>query len=443
MAYQSLDPIDLSTAAVGDSYTALPSGQYEGVSQVLLTNNSGFAFAISASSMGELPPLSAYSSAAYNAPPNGGALTATISGGQPGNQPPVQLGIMLAFGTSNFGGVSQAVGSVNIGSEVNITGNVTVDSITGTVDANITNANLPVSGSVDANITNATLTVDGTVSLTAGQVVEVTNQAGGSLTVAGTVAVNDIAGTVTVDANGSTINIDELLNTITVGHQATATSTLTFTAQQGTTNLLVVLPFPLGGSNTTVVPTVTTSGSGIVGVPRPVLATSAITVWEIATINPGTVTVTIPSAATWNVAEVVGRLPWAAVGTITYVVPNPAGGFEWSFTLPYAAQLTRLSAKFLAGSTTANRWLYLVTSQSASYGGYIPLSSAATTANAQVLVGAATGPPAVPVTEAGLGITLARLPSGALPAGLVVSSYVEGFQAADQWSSIQVDLVDP
>ena len=172
MAYQSLDPIDLSTAAVGDSYTALPSGQYEGVSQVLLTNNSGFAFAISASSMGELPPLSAYSSAAYNAPPNGGALTATISGGQPGNQPPVQLGIMLAFGTSNFGGVSQAVGSVNIGSEVNITGNVTVDSITGTVDA---------------NITNATLTVDGTVSLTAGQVVEVTNQAGGSLTVAGTV----------------------------------------------------------------------------------------------------------------------------------------------------------------------------------------------------------------------------------------------------------------
>jgi hypothetical protein len=205
VAYQSLDPIDLSTAAVGDSYTALPSGQYEGVSQVLLTNNSGFAFNISASSMGELPPLSAYSSAAYNAPPNGGALTATISGGQPGNQPPVQLGLMLAFGTSNFEGVSQAVGSVNIGSEVNITGNVTVDSITGTVDANITNASIPVTGTVDANITNATLTVDGTVSLTAGQVVEVTNQAGGSLTVAGSVDAN--ISNATIDVSGSTVTI--------------------------------------------------------------------------------------------------------------------------------------------------------------------------------------------------------------------------------------------
>jgi hypothetical protein len=330
-----------------------------------------------------------------------------------------------------------------VGNELNVTG--TVDAtVSGSVDANITNANIPVTGTVEVS-TAAGSTVDvtgSTVSIAAGQVVEVTNESGGSLTVAGTVNIGTTP-TITVDANGSTINIDELLNTITVGHQASATDTLTFTAQPGTTNLLVILPFPLGGSNTTVVPTVTTSGSGIVGVPRPVLATSAITVWEIATINPGTVTVTIPSAATWNAAEVVGRVPWAAVGAITYDVPEPAGGFEWSFTLPYAAQLTRLSAKFLAGSTTANRWLYLVTSQSASYGGYIPLSSAATTANAQVLVGAATGPPAVPVTEAGLGITLARLPEGPLPAGLSISSFVEGFQASDQWSSIQVDLVDP
>ena len=334
-------------------------------------------------------------------------------------------------------------GATTVGNELNVTG--TVDAtVSGSVDANITNANIPVTGTVEVS-TAAGSTVDvtgSTVSIAAGQVVEVTNESGGSLTVAGTVNIGTTP-TITVDANGSTINIDELLNTITVGHRASATDTLTFTAQPGTTNLLVILPFPLGGSNTIVVPTVTTSGSGIVGVPRPVLATSAITVWEIATINPGTVTVTIPSAATWNVAEVVGRLPWAAVGTITYVVPNPTAGSEWSFTLPYAAQLTRLSAKFLAGSTTANRWLYLVTSQSASYGGYIPLSSAATTANAQVLVGAATGPPAVPVTEAGLGITLARLPEGPLPAGLSISSFVEGFQASDQWSSIQVDLVDP
>ena len=98
-----------------------------------------------------------------------------------------------------------SAGVVNVGAEVTVNGTVDVGTISGTVDANITNANLPVSGSVDANITNATLTVDGTVSLTAGQVVEVTNQAGGSLTVAGTVDAN--IQNATIDVTGSTVTL--------------------------------------------------------------------------------------------------------------------------------------------------------------------------------------------------------------------------------------------
>ena len=474
MAYQSLDPIDLSTAAVGDSYTALPSGQYEGVSQVLLTNNSGFAFNISASSMGELPPLSAYSSAAYNAPPNGGALTATISGGQPGNQPPVQLGIMLAFGTSNFGGVSQAVGSVNIGSEVNITGNVTVDSITGTVDANITNANLPVSGSVDANITNATLTVDGTVSLTAGQVVEVTNQAGGSLTVAGTVDATVQNATIesgTVDI--SIMPIGTLLATLAPG-------SISYTIDAATVadnNTLTICGVPadlthLGSISNAAAPNypvpfgnMTSPGvdTGPVAVVVDVPANMGVVIQF--TTPPANELLVYGSTGVELVAATVTNLPMATMGentqalqvrphltTVPISVGSPAAGADWAFTLPYPARVRAIYASLTTDSTAGSRVPAFVVNLGQPYvvsfgandTAISPPSWALYTVgpSSAVNLTAAIGAPqmAAPGTD---GRIFATLPDfGVMATGQSVSSSTLGLQSGDQWSSINV-LLEP
>lgn len=456
MAYQSLDPIDLSAAAVGDSYTALPSGQYEGVSQVLLTNNSGFAFAISASSMGELPPLSAYSSAAYNAPPNGGALTATISGGQPGNQPPVQLGIMLAFGTSNFGGVSQAVGSVNIGSEVNITGNVTVDSITGTVDANITNASIPVTGDVQANVTNATLTVDGTVSLTAGQVVEVTNQAGGSLTVAGTVDATVQNATIesgTVDI--STMPIGSLLTTLAPG----ANSYTIDAATIAKSNTLVLTGTPTDLSHLTSVTTSTApfyalpfGGIILPGSNVPCVVMVALPTDVGVTIAFGNTPATAPvedilvygSTGVSMVAAAVTNLPLSAInpsGTPavnvrphvpvqTVSVGNPAAGADWSFALPWPARVKAVWAQLDSAAGGSNPTLYVAG---------VPLYWETGTLSAGTYyLRAWPGPPALAVVSQFSNILLAFPDMGVLPAGAVINA--NGQAAGDQWSNINVVL---
>ena len=129
--------------------------------------------------------------------PAGSPVWARVTPGQSGSPSSVNVSVYP-------GSPSPPQGSVIVPNQVTVNGTVDVSTISGTVDANITNANLPVSGSVDANITNASLTVGGTVSLTAGQVVEVTNAAGGSLTVAGTVDAN-VAGNVTIDAG--TVNV--------------------------------------------------------------------------------------------------------------------------------------------------------------------------------------------------------------------------------------------
>lgn len=94
--------------------------------------------------------------------------------------------------------VTPAAGSTfDVTGDVTVAGSVDVASgtveISGTPDVNVTNASIPVSGSVDATIT-------GPVSIATGQVVDVQNAAGGSLTVAGTV---DIGGTPSVAISGT------------------------------------------------------------------------------------------------------------------------------------------------------------------------------------------------------------------------------------------------
>ena len=162
----------------------------------------------------------------------GQPVWARVTPGQAGNPTSVELSVYP-------GSPSAPQGAVDIANEVTVNGTVDVGTISGTVDANITNASIPVSGSVDANITNATLQIAGTVDIAAGQVVEVTNESGGSLTVAGTVDISSVGGTVTVDANGSDVTVDAvgvgaLLGTIPVN-----VTSAQFTVAAGVNSLII------------------------------------------------------------------------------------------------------------------------------------------------------------------------------------------------------------
>lgn len=118
MSFSTPAQIDLTSGTVGSSYTALPSGQsYGSVTQVLLTNNSGFVFNVTSSSDGELPQLQAFSNAVYNAPANGGSLTVTIASGNP-NAIDANLQPQYAIGDSTFTGISPALVPVGVNTSV-------------------------------------------------------------------------------------------------------------------------------------------------------------------------------------------------------------------------------------------------------------------------------------------------------------------------------------
>ena len=211
----------------------------------------------------------------------GQPVWARVTPGQAGNPTSVELSVYP-------GSPSAPQGAVDIANEVTVNGTVDVGTISGTVDANITNASIPVSGSVDANITNATLQIAGTVDIAAGQVVEVTNESGGSLTVAGTVDISSVGGTVTVDANGSDVTVD-----------AVGVGTIVKTLPSGATSVSV------------------TVGSGVnslVMSPVPI----EITV-QVSTATPGT-TVYLPNSTVINsdgTKTVVVQIPFAGTYTVT------------------------------------------------------------------------------------------------------------------------------
>ena len=98
--------------------------------------------------------------------------------------PTVNIAANQVVEVQNPSGTTLAVsGSVDISNTpaVSISGTPNVAISSGTVDANITNAAVPVSGSVDATIQNASLTVAGSVdigTIAAGQVIEVINSPG-------------------------------------------------------------------------------------------------------------------------------------------------------------------------------------------------------------------------------------------------------------------------
>lgn len=185
---------------------------------------------------------------------------------------------------------SPSAGVVNVGAEVTVNG--TVDAtVSGSVEANITNASIPISGSVDANITNATLTVDGTVSLAANQVVEVTNESGGSLTVAGQVDVGSVSGTVTIDANGSDVTVDAVGMGALLGTIPADTTSAQFTVAAGVNSLIItpIAEVPV----TTVTVSVAVSGTNVY-LPTAITVNSDGSKSVVCqTLVPGTYTVTL------------------------------------------------------------------------------------------------------------------------------------------------------
>ena len=168
--------------------------------------------------------------------PEGLPVWARVTPGQPGNPTEVQLGVWP-------GSPSAPQGAVDIANEITVTGTVDVGTVTGKVTVDVpgtvdigtvtgpvtvetatgTSLDVTASGTVDVSGVSGTVDVSGsTVSITAGQVVDVQNAAGGQLTVAGAVDVGTVTGTVTIDANGSDVTVDAvgvgaLLATITTG----------------------------------------------------------------------------------------------------------------------------------------------------------------------------------------------------------------------------------
>jgi len=170
---------------------------------------------------------------------------------------------------SNTPAVTVSSGTVDIGNTpaVTISGTPTIDIAAGQVVQveNTSGGSITVAGTIDANITNATLDISGTVDLAAGQVVQVENTSGGSITVAGSV---DIGNTPSVSI-GNAPSVDPTFSTalttaLSTGGavtsiDVTATTTPVLTGQSLTLasgsniqTLTVAQPAPAGATTITV-----------------------------------------------------------------------------------------------------------------------------------------------------------------------------------------------
>lgn len=462
---------------------------------------------------------------------------------------------------------------VSIGNEVTMTGDVTATitgttdvnvtnanlsvtgsvDVTGTADVNVTNATIPVSGSVDANITNATLTVDGTVDIAAGQVVQVENTSGGSITVAGTIDIN--GGTLDVNnVAGGTVDISALgTGTQLLATASSTTTSVTVTPPSGTGSLLVTNLWSTTGSLPVITSVNDQNGVALTAIPVPISAgggqagrtnwyidiplangsttytidVSAVNAYNwyvyantgvglVATLplptpplvqylpnaasvtftplqttkaliiitNSGTYptvtdqlgtsyavhpmgidpsTQTTDSWVSWGfdattlitegtqitvsssvdlilIAQVDAVPPLPKLPTQTVTIANPAGGFNWSYTLTYPARVLAINCSFFTDSTAGNRYPYVNLSGIA--GGYDsqPIGSALGTSTA-VNIEWRAGSLTVPFFSPGANTWLSTIPDwGFLPAGSTITSGVSGMSAGDQWKTVSLVL---
>ncbi len=405
----------------------------------------------------------------------GSPVWARVTPGQAGSPASIELGIWP-------GAPSAPQGAVDVANEVTINGTVDVGTITGTVDANITNANIPVSGTVDVS-TAAGSTVDvtgSTVNISAGQVVEVTNEPNGSLTVAGAVDIGTVTGTVTIDANGSDITVDQVpQGTLIATIPANSTTFNIPAASIGTANTLTFIQAPssLGATDvdkiTSVVQTNAPNASlpfgltsavinGVFGYLAAVVDLvdgSAVTVnFLIGTVNAMYV---YASSGIDSVVASVSNLPLVAVqGANSSValqvrpghtirsetVANPAAGADWSYTLPFDAKLVAVTAELATSATTATRYPQLrgiFGPNVPTYAQVLSMTSAGLPASTTANFQGWPGPPSSPVYNgASPGFYLFPVPDFVLPTGAIILSSTLALQAGDQWSGI-ILLLEP
>lgn len=312
-----------------------------------------------------------------------------------------------------------------------------------------------IKGTVDIGTITGTVTIDGTVDLAAGATVDAT-----------------IPGTVTIDANGSAVVVDAVGKGALLATTAAGTKQINITLASGTNSLLIG---PLTSASGATVELLTDSSGNTydIYVPCHTLATppDVAYFWAAAIIPvPGTYSVAISDtpATDWWVfgntgvystateimqpqANFSSTSPWANMGPAISVyqlsgllqiisLAEPAAGTDWTYTLPYAARLKRVSGSFAATSATAaNRWPMLVTTQAAGYGGYVPMTTAAVVAGTNAHIG---GWPTAPFASTAnpAGSQTFPFPDEVLPSGTVVQTVTFNIQAGDQWSSVQLDL---
>lgn len=127
------------------------------------------------------------------------AVVQTLAGAQANSATVIEI-----TGPVDIGQVTLAPGTtVGITGTVDVAGSVNVGTVSGTVNANIQNASIPVTGNVDATITNASIPVTGSVSA------DITNAV---IPVNGTVDVGTVSGTVNANIQNASIPVTGNVN---------------------------------------------------------------------------------------------------------------------------------------------------------------------------------------------------------------------------------------
>lgn len=124
--------------------------------------------------------------------------------------------------------------------------------------------------------------------------------------------------------------------------------------------------------------------------------------------------------------------------SFTVPIPQPAGGFNWTYTLPFAAQLRDIITSYAASSTAITRYPYfIITLPNGSSPIFVMTLNGITASQTFWLTAYLGGPPlaAIPIG----GASERGLPDyGLLPAGTVIESGVINMEAGDQWGEINL-----
>ena len=219
--------------------------------------------------------------------------------------------------------------------------------------------------------------------------------------------------------------------------------TTTVTPSAAATGLLVVSTTPIVSASLNLGAT-----SGMVPVPVTALNSGAAgSEMEDATyyvgplMSPGPVTITPAGSGGVVLIDEIDAL-WSPLGeaqsAYTVVVPNPAAGADWTYTLPAPARLTSLQAYLDTAAATRIPYLALQTSPGV-YTAFIPMTNNVALAAgnpsfcmfpaAAIILGTATN-----------ATYTAPLPDLLLAAGAIIGSFTKALAISDQWNSIVLTL---